>query len=156
MLWHQTLFMEFEITQKACIKDKAKPMLSCGTVYCNSCRDPELQWLLVKAGRLADISRDYKYSVFHLPTINDGTDPKPPQKNCRACVLLPTALTCPEQVRPTFNPTNTHTFAHPAQQAPFNCCAPSALPKPNFILVPCLGRGARHVAMIYAVYIQWP
>lgn len=50
--------MEFGMTQKVCIKDKTKPGLLSGAVYCHSCSDPQLQWLLVKAEGLADIARD--------------------------------------------------------------------------------------------------
>ena len=50
--------MEFGIMQTVCNKDKAKPGFSSGAVYCHSCNDPQLQWLLVKAERLTYVARN--------------------------------------------------------------------------------------------------
>lgn len=49
--------MEFVITWKVCLKANAKPGLSNSAVYCHSCSDPQLQWLLVKVERLSDIAK---------------------------------------------------------------------------------------------------
>lgn len=115
------LFMEFVITQKVCIKDKAKPGLLSGAVYCHSCSDPQLQWLLVKAERLADVTRDTYYSQFsiyllqvmELTPIPHGTQDKYPYSTC---MLLHIALNCPGHICVAFNP-HEHIHAYTCRPA---------------------------------------
>lgn len=70
--------------------------------------------------------------------------PQPPhgtqdQHPYNTCMLLHTALNCPGHVCVAFN-LHEHKHTNAAQWEPFSFSIPSALAKPNLILVSCLGQ----------------